>query len=98
MSDSPNNPKIDLAVALQYETGTRKAPKVTAKGRGEVARRIVATAEEHGVTVEANRQLAEALAGVDLDQTIPVELYEAAAEVIGMVLRAAEKRRSSPLR
>jgi flagellar biosynthesis protein len=98
MSDNPDEAKIDLAVALQYEKGTRTAPRVTAKGRGEVARHIVASANEHGVTVEANRQLAEALSGVDLDTTIPVELYEAAAEVIGMVLRAAEKRRSSPLR
>lgn len=97
MSEEAPEHRVDLAVALQYEKGTRNAPRVTAKGRGEVARRIVEMAEDHGVTVESNRQLAEALASVPLDDTIPVELYEAAAEVIGMVLRAAEKRRRGPL-
>ena len=32
--------------------------------------------------------LAQALAGVELDEEIPVELFEAVAEVIGFVLRA----------
>ena len=30
----------------------------------------------------------DAVAGVELDDTIPIELYEAVAEVIGFVLRA----------
>lgn len=76
-----------LAVALQYEKGSRDAPKVVAKGRGLVAERIVALAEENGVVIEANPVLAEALSGVELDDTIPLELYEAVAVVIGFVLR-----------
>lgn len=97
MSEGNDKP-VDLAVALSYEKGTRTAPKVVAKGRGEVARHIVALAEEHDVMIEANTPLAEALSGVKLDETIPFELYEAVAEVIGFVLRAGEKRRNSPLR
>ncbi|NGP17572.1 EscU/YscU/HrcU family type III secretion system export apparatus switch protein [Devosia aurantiaca] len=76
-----------LAVALTYEKGSREAPKVVAKGRGLVADRIVALAEENGVIIETNPMLAEALSGVDLDDTIPLELYEAVAVVIGYVLR-----------
>ncbi|WEK06074.1 MAG: EscU/YscU/HrcU family type III secretion system export apparatus switch protein [Candidatus Devosia phytovorans] len=76
-----------LAVALQYEKGSREAPKVVAKGRGLVAERIVALAEENGVVIEANPVLAEALSGIELDDTIPLELYEAVAVVIGYVLR-----------
>lgn len=91
---SETNPHhVDLAVALEYEQGTRDAPRVTAKGRGEVARRIVELAEEHDVVVDANGPLAEALAGVKLDEAIPLELYEAVAEVIGFVLRTASKTR-----
>lgn len=77
-----------LAVALDYEQGTRKAPRVVAKGYGLVAERIVALAEEHGVVVDADPALAQALAGVELDEEIPVELFEAVGEVIGFVLRA----------
>ena len=91
MSDTPKD--INLAVALQYERGTRDAPRVVAKGRGEVARKIVEIASESGVHIDANGPLAEALAGVNLDEPIPMELYEAAAEIIGFVLRASQQKR-----
>ena len=71
-----------VAVALEYETGTREAPRITAKGYGAIAEQIIAVAEKHGVVIEANPYLAEALSGVELDESIPMELYEAVAEVI----------------
>ena len=80
-----------LAVALAYDEGSREAPRVTAKGQGLLSEKIVALAEENGITVEANPILAEALAGVELDDTIPVELFEATAEVIGFILRARQR-------
>jgi len=76
-----------LAVALHYEEGSQEAPRVVAKGRGLVAEKIVALAQENGVVIEANPVLAEALSGVDLDESIPIELYDAMAVVIGYVLR-----------
>jgi FlhB-like protein len=85
MSDTPK-PRA-LAVALQYQKGSREAPRVTAKGRGLVADRIVALAEENDIVIESNSSLAEALSGVEIDETIPVELYESIAVVIGFVLR-----------
>lgn len=75
------------AVALAYEKGTDTAPRVIAKGRGALADRIVATAEQADVAIEQNPVLSEALQHVDLDEEIPVELYRAVAEVIGYVLR-----------
>lgn len=81
-----------LAVALQYDKGSRDAPRVVARGRGLIAERIVELAEENGVVIEANPVLAEALAGVEIDDTIPLELYEAVAIVIGYVLRVSAKR------
>ncbi|WP_417307783.1 EscU/YscU/HrcU family type III secretion system export apparatus switch protein [Devosia sp.] len=91
--NEPEDRPIDLAVALSYERGSREAPRITAKGRGELARRIAALAAENGVAIEANETLAQALAGVELDETIPIELYEAVAEIIGFVLRAANSQR-----
>lgn len=81
-----------LAVALRYDKGTNEAPRVIAKGRGLVAERIIAMAEEHGVIIEANPMLAESLSGVELDETIPIELYESIAVVIGYVLRLGAKK------
>ena len=72
--------------------GQRRSCRYPAKGRGELARRIVEIAGENDVTIEANGPLAEALAGVELDEEIPIELYQAAAEIIGFVLRATRAR------
>ena len=80
-----------LAVALEYEVGTREAPRVAAKGYGAIAEQIIAVAEEHGIVIESNAHLAEALSGVELDESIPLELYEAVAEVIAFVLRTSGK-------
>lgn len=95
MSDKSDNSgaakKPNVAVALQYEKGTDPAPKVVAKGRGLVAERIVALAQEHDIVIDANPELAEALSSIELDETIPIELYKAVAEVIGFVLRTQNK-------
>jgi len=88
MIDTDDN---KLAVALEYEVGTREAPRVTAKGYGAIAEQIIAVAEEHGIVIESNAHLAEALSGVELDESIPLELYEAVAEVIAFVLRTSGK-------
>lgn len=80
-----------VAVALQYDKG--HAPRVTAKGQGPVADRIVATAREHDIPIEEDPVLAQALARIPLDDEIPEDLYRAVAEVIGFVLRAARARR-----
>lgn len=90
-AEDDKKPPRDVAIALEYETGSNDAPKVVAKGYGEVARRIVATAQENGVVIESNPHLAEALSGVELDETIPIELYQAVAEVIGFVLKAKNR-------
>ncbi|MCY1706012.1 EscU/YscU/HrcU family type III secretion system export apparatus switch protein [Pannonibacter sp. SL95] len=77
-----------LAVALKYDR--QGAPTVTAKGRGAVAERIVAAAREAGVPIEADAILAEALSGLELDEEIPAELYQAVAVLIGFILRSGQ--------
>ncbi len=60
-----------IAVALQYELGRDAAPRVTAKGKGEVAEKIVEIAQGAGVHVEHNKPLAQSLSQLELDQQIP---------------------------
>jgi flagellar biosynthesis protein len=86
MSEATIPRRSQVAVALEYDG--QAAPRVTAKGRGEVAERIVETAREHGVPVEDNPILAEALSAVELDDHIPPELYQSVAQVIAFVLGA----------
>ena len=74
------------AIALEYDRVG--APRVTAKGKGEVAERIIAMAKAHDIAIEENPVLAEALAQVELEEQIPENLYRAVAEVLSFVLNA----------
>jgi flagellar biosynthesis protein len=46
-------------------------------------------ARSHGVPIEENPGLAEALSEVELGEQIPVELYRAVAEVLSFILRTS---------
>jgi flagellar biosynthesis protein len=76
---------LRLAVALTYEKP--HAPRVTALGRGALARRIIEVAQASGVPVSENPALAQALSRVEIDQEIPESLYRAVAEVLTYILR-----------
>jgi flagellar biosynthesis protein len=83
--------KSQLAVALHYDrTG---APRVVAKGKGAIGRKIIEVARAHDIPIEENEVLAGALSNVELGDEIPVELYKAVAEVLVFVLRLTKQRR-----
>lgn len=82
------------SVALQYETGM-DAPVCLAKGLDAVALRIRQSAEEHNIPIVENPPLARALhASVEIDEQIPSEHYKAVAEIIGYVMRLANRKSS----
>jgi flagellar biosynthesis protein len=78
------------AVSLQWD-GTG-APRVTAKGRGEIAERIIALARQHGVPLRENPELVTLLSGLKLDQEIPTSLYLVVAEVIAFAYALSGKQ------
>ena len=81
-----------FAVALRYTPGKDQAPIVVAKGTDELALRIVAVAEEHGVAVVENRPLARALyAGAEIGQMIPPDQYGPVAEVLVYIYKLNHK-------
>ncbi|RUM89021.1 MAG: flagellar biosynthesis protein FlhB [Thermovibrio sp.] len=88
--------KIKKAVALKYERGKDGAPKVTAKGRGIVAEKIVEIARESGIPILEDKNLVEFLISLDLGEEIPPELYKVVAEILAYVYKIS--RRESPSR
>ncbi len=89
-----NVPKADVvvtnpthyAVALQYKSGSRGAPRVVAKGADDVAARIREIAAEHHVPLLEAPALARALhQHTELGDEIPQSLYTAVAEVLAYV-------------
>lgn len=75
-----------IAVAILYDNTKDEAPRVVAKGEDYLAQKIKDAAAENGVPIVENKPLARALyATVDIDQTIPPELYQAVAEILAIV-------------
>lgn len=72
------------AIALSYEAG-EEAPKVLATGKGYLAERIVERAKEANIPIHQDEKIADALAGLDIGEYIPKELYEAVAEILVFV-------------
>ncbi|HEV8637855.1 MAG TPA: EscU/YscU/HrcU family type III secretion system export apparatus switch protein [Chloroflexota bacterium] len=79
--------QLRRAVALRYDRARGVAPTVAATGSGYVADRIIEIAREHGVPIREDPDLVQLLAKLDLEQTIPPELYAVVAEVFAFVYR-----------
>lgn len=62
--------------------------KITAAGRGHVARKILDMAFAAGIKVREDRDLAELLAKVELDSPVPSEAFLAVAEILAYAYRA----------
>jgi flagellar biosynthetic protein FlhB len=91
MSDIPEadvvlvNP-THVAIALRYDA-ERGAPRVVARGAGEVARRIREKAAESRVPMVRDVPLARALySSTQVGHEIPQELYAAVAQVLAFVI------------
>jgi flagellar biosynthesis protein len=89
MPDPAEDPKLRrIAAALGYDPSKTDAPKLVAKGQGEIADRIIALAKTHDIPIREDRDLVAVLATLDLDQEIPAELYRTIAELLAFVYRA----------
>lgn len=80
------------AVALRYD-GT-SAPKVTAKGEGLIAKKIIETAQEHGIPMQKNEELTGLLSKVRLNAEIPRSLYTAVAQILVFLYHVNGKKPS----
>ena len=75
------------AVSLQYQAGKDPAPKVTAKGQGLVAERIIALAREHQIPIKEDPDLVQVLSQVSVNQEIPPSIYQMVAELLAFVYK-----------
>lgn len=80
-----------LAVALHYSGSG--APRVVAKGGGQLAERIIAAARDHKVPLQEDAALASALSRLELGREIPRELYVAVAHVLAFAWTVAGKQK-----
>jgi flagellar biosynthesis protein len=84
--------KRKKAVALRYEAEQEHPPRLTAKGGGLVAEKIIQLARTHGIPIKEDPDLVEVLVQLDWQEQIPPHLYQAIAEVLAFVYRLNGKR------
>jgi len=85
---SPRNRKAGkkhlVAATLEYRPDDG-APRLTAKGEGRLAERIIALARSHDIPIREDPDLITILAQLDVGQEIPEEIYVLVAEVLSFV-------------
>lgn len=70
----------EAAIALTYDG--ENAPTVSATGQDELARDMIRIAEENGVPLYEDPDLAALLGRLDLGEAIPETLYRVIAEIL----------------
>jgi flagellar biosynthesis protein len=76
---------LKKAVALRYIPDQDRAPKVTAKGSGILAQKIIELAQKHGVPIKEDPALIQILAQLDFYQEIPPSVYVVVAEMLAFI-------------
>jgi len=79
------------AVALKYKAYEDLAPKVIAKGKGEIARKIIEKAKKFDIPTFQNEEIANILLNVETGEEIPAKMYEAVVEVFVWLYKLEEK-------
>lgn len=79
------------AIALSYNPSDSSGPTVVAKGKGKIAENILEQATLHDVPVHEDPNLVQLLGQLDLNESIPEELYQAVAEVFAFIYHLDRK-------
>jgi flagellar biosynthesis protein len=74
-------------VALKYDQVKQDSPYVVAKGRGLVADEILARAKENDIPIQEDPSLLEVLSKLEINESIPEELYQVVAEVFAFIYK-----------
>lgn len=92
MTDPVDTQEKPVAVALAYARDRDEAPRVVAKGHGQIAEAIERVAQSHGVPIRKDASLASLLTAVELDSIIPVEAYVAVAQILSYIYQRPQGR------
>ncbi len=77
--------KVKSAISFQYQKEINSAPKITAKGEGWVAEKIIEIAQERNIPIRKDKDLLNLLSEIDLGREVPESLYKVVAELLAWV-------------
>ena len=88
-----------VACALKYKPEEMESPKLLAKGTELFAKKIINIAREHSIPVIENPPVARAIFRmVDVNASIPPELYKAVAEILIFVYNLRNTQKGSNIK
>jgi len=90
--------KNTIAAAIKYDDKRDAAPKLTAKGRGSIAEKIIKLAMEHNIPIREDPALVQILSRLDIDEQIPPEIYKAIAEILAFIYSVNEQYRERQIK
>lgn len=79
------------AAALKYDVHKDSAPRVIAKGKGEVANNIIKIAKQNELPIKKDADLVELLTSIDIDKEVPDNMYKAVAEIFTYIYDLSKK-------
>lgn len=81
-----------FAIAIKYDINKDAAPIVLAKGKDNIALKIIEKAMENNIEMVENKPLARELyENAELNREIPLQYYEPIAEILAWVYQLKEK-------
>lgn len=81
-----------IAIAIRYRPGEDQAPRVTAKGKGQLAEIMRELAHEHSIPIVEDIPLARLLyRRVKVGRCVPMETFKAVAAILAYVYRVLGK-------
>lgn len=89
--DNPYRLKRDAAVALEYDPESSGAPRVTAKGSGLIAQKIIDLAKKYNIPIKEDPDLVHILSRLELNREIPPAVYRVVAEILAFVYSLNQK-------
>ena len=87
-----NEKKVLKAAALKYNIQEDNAPKMVAKGSGELARNIIKIAKENNIPIKKDEDLVELLTKLDVNQQIPNNMYKAVAQIFAFIYDLSKQK------
>lgn len=88
---------IKKAAALKYDITSDNAPKVIAKGKGDIAKNIIKIAEKNKLPIKKDEDLIELLTKIDIDKEIPDNMYKAVSEIFSFIYHMTKKNEEKNL-
>ena len=81
------------AAALRYKAHKEPAPRLVAKGAGQLAEKILQAARDAGIPIHEDPDLLALLMTLNIDDIIPPDMYVAVAEVLAFIYRMNEEQK-----